>query len=92
MFKTIKEKSYLLGYIIIMYGISRLGYICFYFTHDIFNNTEQTVIESKSITIIGETHFNYINIIFVICFYLILIFLGIYIIKRQNKKKINNTI
>jgi hypothetical protein len=96
MFKTIREKLYLLGYIIIMYGISRFGYICFYFAHLILNNKDRTVIDSNSITTIGKLNFNYLNIIFVISFYLIysiaLILLGIFIIKKRNRKNINNTI
>jgi hypothetical protein len=96
MFKTIREKLYLLGYIIITYGISRFGYICFYFAHIILNNKEQTVIESNSIVTIGKMHFNYINIILVISIYLIysiaLISLGVLVVKKGNKKRINNTI
>lgn len=96
MIKAIREKLYLAGYIIILYGISRFGYICFYFAHIILNNKERTIIESNGITTIGKMQFNYINIIFVILFYLVfsiaLTLLGIYIIKKGNKKKINKTV
>jgi|GEM_PF-6209238 hypothetical protein len=96
MFKIIREKLYLLGYIIIMYGISQFGYICFNFAHAILNNKERTVIDSNSITTIGKMHFNYINIFFVIFLCLIysiaLILLGVFIIKKGNKNRINNPI
>ncbi len=96
MFKIIREKLYLLGYIIIMYSIYQFGYIGFNLAHDILNNKERTIIDSNSITTIGKMHFNYINIFFVISWHLIysiaLILLGVFIIKKGNKNRINNTI
>ncbi|MFT5871750.1 MAG: hypothetical protein ACI8WT_000670 [Clostridium sp.] len=95
MFKIIRGKLYLLGYIIIMYAICQFGYIAFNFAHAILNNKERTIIDSNSITTIGKMNFSYINIFFVISFWLIysiaLIFLGIFIIKKGNKNRINTT-
>ncbi|MGK0467381.1 MAG: hypothetical protein ACJAX4_002682 [Clostridium sp.] len=96
MFKIIREKLYLLGYTIIIYSICQFGYICFNFAHAILNNKERTIIDSNSITTIGKMHFNYTNIFFVISLCLIysiaLILLGVFIIKKRNKTRINNTI
>jgi hypothetical protein len=96
MFKSFREKSYLLGYMIIIYGFCRFGYFCFNIAHAVLNNKERTVIDSNSITIVGEMHFNYTNLIFTISFSLlysiVLILLGVFIIKKGNKKRKNNTI
>ena len=96
MFKIIREKLYLLGYIIIVYSVCQFGYICFNFAHAILNNKERTIIEPNSITTIGKMHFNYTNIFFVILLCLIfsiaLILLGVFIIKKGNKNRIKNTI
>ncbi len=86
MFKIIIKKLYLIGYIIIIYGIFQLGYLCFYFINTFLTNKERTVIEPNGISTISKIHFNYINIIFVVCFFIFLILLGFFIIKKGNKK------
>ncbi|MBZ9626412.1 hypothetical protein G9F71_026780 [Clostridium sp. FP2] len=92
MFKIIREKLYLLGYIIIMYSIGQFGYIGFNLAHDISNNKERTVIDSNSITTIGKMHFNHINIFLWLIYSIALILLGVFIIKKRNKNRLNNTI
>lgn len=94
MIRLVREKLYLVGYVIILYGICRLGYICFYFADAILHNEERTVIDANSISTIGKTQFHYGNIAIVIIYYLIysiaLSLLGTYVIKkgRRSKKKI----
>lgn len=99
MINKIREKQYLLGYPIIFYGIIRFVhfvYICFYFGNDILNNQERTIINSNSVITISKSHFEYINIILIILFYLVysivIVLLGIHVIKKGSMKRLNNAI
>jgi uncharacterized membrane protein len=99
MINQIKGKLYLLGYAMIFYGIIRFGYfvyISFYLGNAILNNQEQTIIDSNSVTIISKSQFDYTNIILVISLYfaysIVPILLGVFIIKKRNKGRINSAI
>lgn len=95
MFKIIREKWYLLGYIIITCSIGQFAYICFKFAYAILNNKERTVVNSNGIATIGKTHFYYTNIFLLIFVCLIfssaLIWLGVFIIKKGKKNGIRKT-
>jgi hypothetical protein len=89
MLRLLREKIHIIGYIIIIYGIYRLGYIFFSYAFLIWANRERTIINSHGTQTIGKLHLDYGNMALVIGYYLfystILFLIGIKAIKLHKK-------